>query len=501
MKKRLGLLMALLFVAGNLYAGSVDYLSNQSAKYFMTLSRNASTDASADIVHYNPAGTAFLAPGLYFDISNQSLDKPYSTDSNTTMGPKNATYGSGVLDKNLSFKQSNDTYLLPDAYLAYNFGQVGMGKLAVYGQFGIVAGGGDVVWNNGTAGSTFALSALASSIWLTAFQGAMAATGNNVALSQGIANTNAPGDISSQKFQASSVYYGGAVGASYSLLNDMVSVSLGGRIVMANRSLKLDATFSSGTSIAAEYSYDATGFTPIVGLDIKPVNGLTIAARYEGETGLKFKYKQKTFDISGGTTTQQTNLNTGATALLTNSGIADGNTFNYDLPQILSLGVEYAVTPALSVMTSANFYFLGQSDMGKVYNSEDNSVVQNQNKYFGTGYELAFGATFKVIPDLKIGAGFMYTKSGAKDSYFNNQYTSLIASANPPLDSWAIGCGATYNVMTNLDLTLSGLYTHYLPFNYTITSQGLKTPSAVSGASGTYKKDIIALGVGVGFKM
>jgi long-chain fatty acid transport protein len=482
MKKRLGLLVALLFVAGNVYAGSVDYLSNQSAKYYMTLSRNASTDASADIVHYNPAGTAFLEKGLYFDVSNQTLFKPYSTDSKTNMAAP------VIPNRDETLKQNNDTYLLPDAYMVYNFGQVGVGNLAVYGQFGIVAGGGIVSWDKGTAGTTFALSAIA-----------IRSYGTSQALGYGAAGFS--GDIVSQKFEGSSIYYGGALGTSYSLLNNMLSISVGGRYVMADRSLKLDASYTLGTVIAAKYTYSATGFTPIVGLDVKPVSGLTIAARYEGETNLKFKYKQEKYSVTGMSTSQQTAIVPAVVAgILANSGIVDGGKFNYNLPQIFSFGVEYAVTPSFSVMTSANFYFLGQSDMGKVYDAYDGTVVSKLNKYFGTGYELALGATYNVISDLKIGAGFMYTESGAKDSYFNNQYTILVASGNPPLDSYAIGLGLTYNVIKNLDLTLSGLYTHYIPFDYKIAVQG-GSAGAISSMSGTYKKDVYAIGFGVGYKL
>jgi UPF0716 family protein affecting phage T7 exclusion len=79
MRKALMLLLVLatIMVGSAVFAGSIDYLSNQSARYLMTFSRNAATDA-ADIANYNPAGTAFLAPGLTIDFSTQTLFKPYS---------------------------------------------------------------------------------------------------------------------------------------------------------------------------------------------------------------------------------------------------------------------------------------------------------------------------------------------------------------------------------------------------------------------------------------
>ena len=51
-------MLALVFSAGSLYAGSVDALGNLSAEYVRSLSRNASTDT--DAVSYNPAGVMHL---------------------------------------------------------------------------------------------------------------------------------------------------------------------------------------------------------------------------------------------------------------------------------------------------------------------------------------------------------------------------------------------------------------------------------------------------------
>ena len=74
MKKFLLMLTLIIAAGSTAFAGSLDYLSNQSAKYNMNAASTARTEG-ADIAAYNPAGTAFFAPGLYFDISNQTLFK------------------------------------------------------------------------------------------------------------------------------------------------------------------------------------------------------------------------------------------------------------------------------------------------------------------------------------------------------------------------------------------------------------------------------------------
>jgi long-chain fatty acid transport protein len=479
-------LAALVIGMGGVFAGSVDYLSNQSAKYIMTFSRNASTDASADIVAFNPAGTALMPQGLYIDISNQTLFKPYSTESKTNLSTAANSAPVNMADKDSTLEQNKPTYFLPNAYVAYNLGQVGPGKLAIYGQTGIIAGGGSLKWDDGTAGTTFALSAI------------------GVSTAAGLLGAGSPtlGDIASQSFEASSIYYGIAVGSSYSI-NDMISGSLGGRYVIATRSLKLDAEYTSGTNVSGEYTYEAKGFTPILGVAIKPLKELTFAARYEFETKLEFKYKEEGLSTSGGNAFQNGALLNGAKSVLSRAGIADGNKFNYNLPQIISLGGEFTIIPALSVMSSANFYLLKYTDMGKVYDSSKavgTNEVGDLNDYFGIGYELSVGATYLVLPELKIGAGCMYTESGAKDSYFNNQYTKLVASGNPPLDSISISCGATYAINKNFEITLSALWTHYIPFDYSYAVQGT-TAGAITDVSGTYKKDVYDIGLGASFKM
>ncbi|HNX59839.1 MAG TPA: hypothetical protein PKK43_12120, partial [Spirochaetota bacterium] len=69
------------FGAGDLFAGSIDYLSNQSADYIRTFSRNASTDS--DAVLYNPAGTAFMSNGTHLYFSNQTILKKYEDDQHS----------------------------------------------------------------------------------------------------------------------------------------------------------------------------------------------------------------------------------------------------------------------------------------------------------------------------------------------------------------------------------------------------------------------------------
>ncbi|MDR2767916.1 MAG: hypothetical protein LBB82_06275, partial [Treponema sp.] len=274
MKKFTFLLLALVLpvAAGNLFAGSLDSLSNQSERFMMTTSRNAATDA-ADIAAFNPAGIVFLPKGLHIDVSVQTLLKFYEQQAKLGANEK-------------TFEQDLPTWALPNLYVVYNFGDIGPGKLGLYLSGGVPAGGGDLDWN-GTAGLNAALSGAGTSL----------------------------------SFKASSIYYGIGLGGAYSFLEDKLAVSLGGRLVIARRGVEMGATVPGLGEVSAEFDYNAVGITPIIGIDVRPIDKLTLAARYEFTTNLKFEYEEKSI---GGSSIGISSVRN----LLGTNGIADGKKFN-----------------------------------------------------------------------------------------------------------------------------------------------------------------------------
>jgi len=440
----------ILLITSNLLAGSVDYTSNQSAKYEVTFTRNATTDLSADIASFNPAGTAFLPQGLYFDISNQTLFMPYEE-----------SYTVQNTSKDEDVEQNKPIYFLPNIYAAYSFDKTGPGKLAAFAFLGVVAGGGSLDWKDGSLGSYIASQGI----------GFLAATTRTV---------------TSHSLEASSAYIHSTIGAAYSFFNNIVSASLSARVMYAMKSLKLDAEYDTG-SFTGEYDYNALGYSPVIGINIRPATGLSIALRYEFETALEFKYEEKAFKPS------DSDLRTAANTFLASVKIQDGEKFNYNLPAMLAMGAEYALTPELKLMMDVNLYFLSQADMGKVY--YNGTAVDDLNEYFGTGYEITFGATYMLLSDLRIGAGINYGVSGAKDKYFEDANTVLVCSANPPLDSIAYALGTTYIVDNNLDLTLACTWTHFKSFKAEFND------SIYGDITADYKKNIYVIAIGAGYRM
>jgi len=455
------LTLAVLMVSSSVFAGSWDYLSNQSAKYIMNTASQARTEG-ADIVAYNPAGTALMGEGFFIDVSNQTLLKYYTGKEDVALASKG------------DLEQEEPTLLLPNVYVVYNAGQVGVGKLAAYGQMGVVAGGGKLIWDDGSVGSNMFAVSKATAIGAGVDAGVGAGTSTLTSYST--------------KAEASSVYYAFGGGVAYSFLEDMLSLSAGVKYVMAERMGKVTGALNyTSTAIGPysitvndEYEYDAKGYTFVFGFDVRPMKELTIGARYEMETDLEFKYKQKTLNSENTLGSVSALLSAGVKATV-ESQLPDyeGVKANQNLPQILSFGAEYVVMPELAVSAGSNIYFMSKADM------------EDTEKMFGTGWEVSLGAVYKVIEPLKVGATFTYTDQGVKEKFLKDDDELLTTTTSPILDSLMFGLGATYTVIPNLDLTVAGNWVHYLPEEVT-TDAGLKV---------TTEKELYTIAIGVGYKI
>jgi len=421
MKKGLVLLCMLGLVLSStaLFAGSIDYLSNQSAEYLMTLNRNAGTDA-ADIVSYNPAGTVFLPKnGLYVNFSTQYLFKPYEQDF---MGK--------------TYKQDEPS-IIPNLFAVYK-----KDAWAGFLSFNVTAGGGKLDWDKGDATT-------AGLIMQTGLQSAAAVA----QLAGPAAAGTGASSVKSQSIEASSQYIGITPGVAYKI-NDKASVSLAARYIMADRNAKAKADFTvdalkavpeneTQVAVNSDFDYDADGIGGIVGIDIKPINELLFAIRYETPTHLDFKYdmNKRSATVTGPSDALNAALSAGLLQKLAALD-KDGQKLRYDLPAILGLGLNYTVMPGLDVMSGFNYYFLKNANM------------EGEGDY-NNGWELGLGSTYKVNPALKVGAGFLYTVSGETDKI-------PYSTENPHLDSWTLGLGSTYSVNNNLDVTLAGSRTQYI---------------------------------------
>lgn len=231
MKNFKGLIALFITISGaTIFASSIDYRGNQSADFIRTLNRNASLDG-ADIVVYNPAGTAMMEDGFHINLGNQFVLKEYGMELNSTGTDYVSDYPSLILPNfDIVFKNNN---------------------WAVFGGFSIPAGGGTVDYEDGIPS-------------LLSFPG--------------------------PSLEASSIYYGGTLGGAYAI-NKMISVSLSGRVIYATKEI-LAKSSVLGTLLDTKQT--ALGYGGIIGLDVKPIDNLNIGLRYETITELDFEAETKT---------------------------------------------------------------------------------------------------------------------------------------------------------------------------------------------------------------
>lgn len=174
-------------------AGGIVTNTNQSATYVRMLARDAST--SIDAVYFNPAGLVKMENGFHLYLSNQTIFQKKTIENKFPLLNESKYVGDVAAP------------LFPDFYAVYKKDKLALG-------FGIQpnAGGGSAKYNTGLPSFEIPVSVIPASL-----------TAN------GITTTKYSADIN---FDGSSVFWGAQINASYAI-NDMISLSLGARAILA----------------------------------------------------------------------------------------------------------------------------------------------------------------------------------------------------------------------------------------------------------------------------
>ncbi len=443
--KRWVLFPVLLLCGAALVFPSILTNSNQSAQYFRLLSRNPSTDI--DAVYYNPAGLTKLANGWHFSLSNQTIFQEKKIDNAFPL----------LNDGKYSGKTTVPFF--PNVYAVYK-----KDRLALSLGFGPNSGGGSADYGRGLPSFETAIASLP--VLLT---------------SMGIPTTRYAADIT---FKGSSVFLGFQANASYAL-SDTISVAAGIRYIQANntyegaiQNIRINASIppyinpTAQLISAAQFftqigqpalamsvgdkTVDAkqtgTAWTPILSLNLVPIDGLNISAKYEFITKLELLNKTAKDD-------------TGM--------FPDGLKTHRDIPAILSLGASYALTPRWRAMVSFNQFF--------DKNVNWDGVEKLIDKYT---YELSVGTEFDVSDMLTVSAGYLRTQFSLDKAYQNDLGFELSANS--------VALGARLK-LGKLDLDLGGLYSFYKDDKITLQSPFF------GAYSESYKKSNVGFAVGLGY--
>ncbi|MFZ2055650.1 MAG: hypothetical protein WAU81_15785 [Candidatus Aminicenantales bacterium] len=412
MKRGLMSVVLALFVAP-LGFGTIITNTNQSVQYLRLLNRNASL--GLDAVYYNPAGVVHLENGFHLAIHNQTIFQT-KTVKNAFPFLNNAEYVGDV-----------KAPLFPSLFAVYK-----KDKFALSFGFGVNSGGGSADFKTGLPSFEIPISLLPALV--SGF---------------GIPTTAYSADIA---FSGKSFYLGFQVNAAYAI-NEVFSLAAGIRYVSAKTTYEGElgniminpqhplinptgammpaAQFftvigqpgyaAAVQDKAVDVTQKGTAWTPLLGLNIRPNDRLNIGIRYEFNTKLTLK-NESTVDDTG--------------------MFPDGYSFRADIPAILSLGVQYGITPDFRAMVSYHMFF------------DKNADWDGQEKFVDSdSYDIGLGLEYDISDAFLISAGYLRTKVGVNDLYQSDFTHELSANT--------VGFGGRINLGSRLALELGGIYVKY----------------------------------------
>jgi long-chain fatty acid transport protein len=446
-------------ITGNVLAGGLVTNNNQSAMFTRLQNRNAST--GIDAVYYNPAGLAKLADGFFVSINNQTIGQTRTIGSSYP-------YLTGT-PKDYIGKVSAPVF--PGVYVAYK-----TGKLAFSAGFNPVGGGGGAEYKAGLPSFEMGISDLKPGL-----------------SGLGLTTTNYTADIF---FEGKSIYFGYQANVSYAI-SDMLSLALGARMVSAKNTygghiktiminplhpaLNPTAALISATTFfstirnptnagkTADREVDVeqtgTGYTPIISLNVTPMDNLNIAVKYEFQT--KLELTTKVFDNKGG-------------------GIfTDGAKSGADIPALLTTGAEYKPMDKLTIAASMNIYFDKNVDYD---GSADTTINMIDNNFL----EYGLGVEYSLSEKLRVSAGWLATSTGVNKNYLNDQRYSTNTNS--------FGAGFGYRINDMIDLNVGGQYTMYAEGSKDFSKELVPgNPLSLVSWKETYDKSTWIIGAGLNF--
>jgi len=176
----------------------------------------------------------------------------------------------------------------------------------------------------------------------------------------------------------------------------------------------------------ADAEETGTGFAPIIGVNISPMENLNIAVKYEFKT--KLELTTKLIDNKGG-------------------GIfTEGEKVTADMPAMLALGVDYKPTEKLLLTGSMNYYF----DKNVDYDGSESLNINMIDKNFS---EYAIGAEYGITDLIRISAGWLGTFTGVNANYQSDLEYDLNTNS--------FGGGLGIRLSPMVDLNIGGAYTFY----------------------------------------
>ncbi len=476
MKKTLSFLSALLLTSVMLFGGGIVTNTNQSASWVRMPARNATV--GMDAVYFNPAGLSLLpSNGFFVSLNNQ------------TIGQKRTITSSYPLLNESKYTGDVSAPLFPSIYAGYK-----TDKFTVSFGFLPIGGGGGATYDAGVPSFEYPLTDLVP---------AFAVLGVNAYRANIF-------------FEGTSVFFGYQLGFTYKI-NDMLSVAIGGRYVMAKETytghLKdievynynnsaawtradvimngiASTASTSGTNLQSAITAgllqpnDPASLTVVGGLMQLGINatGYTNAQAIAAFQGAATQYTARATLLGD----QE------ADAKKTGSGFTPMISVNFHPSEKLNIAFKYEHNTKLELKNEtskdiivgftatgtpitqfpdgakARMDIPGTFSLGATYRPVDKLLVSAGMYYYldknanwdgrqdslkANGYELALGLEYNLTDNLKVSGGFLYTKPGTTPAY-NTDLSFNVQSST-------IGFGAAYKINDMIEVEAGGSYTMY----------------------------------------
>lgn len=215
------------------------------------------------------------------------------------------------------------------------------------------------------------------------------------------------------------------------------------------------AANAAGTQdIEVDAKQTGSGFAPIIGLYLTPMEGLAIALRYEGKAAM--------------TLTNDTEVD--------GSGLfPDEAEIGADMPAMFNVGLALKAAPSLQIVADINYYLNTGVDW------------DGKEDYLKDGMEAGVGFDFALNESLQLSAGFLRTLNTGALPRYHTDLSHTIASST-------IGAGGRYNINSNLYLSFGVSNTFYDGLNKSgVDYRGMATGNE------TYDKTSIDFAIGIGY--
>ena len=418
MKKLITLITA--FSMGvSAFAGGLLTNTNQSVHFLRNPAQDASTDINA--AYSNPAGLIYLTDGFHFSLTNQSA---FQTRTVTSTFAPFAAYGGNATKV---YNAKTEALLIPSFQAAYK-----KDKLALSASFAIIGGGGEATFSKGLPSfeapvSLIPMSLTAAGVPTTGYSIEQYLNGKQFIFGFQVNGTYKFNDIISGAVGVRLNYLTGSydgylrdiqINPQHPLLNPS------GNMMFANTFFtRAGMTDKAAMTANKEVDCKQTGWgvTPILGMDIRPLDNLLIGLKYEFGTKI---------NVTNNTRVDDTGL------------YPDGEVNRNDIPALLTIGAQYTFD---KLKISGGYHHFYDTE-AKLPNDRQKSIKSGLNEYL-------LGAEYSINKTFLVSAGGQLTRTGVTDDYQKDMSYSL--------NSVSIGFGGAVNLTKQLRLNMAYFFTKY----------------------------------------